>query len=132
MPKLILACAFPILTLFSIYSWVGILDEDRLQLLMKNVLEKIRDIGSKVLIIDINGVLEMDVKTAKGLVKVINSSKLMGCAVVVSGVSPKVAQNIATSDIAKSFIATNTLKGSLIRAFNMINLNITFDKIVRN
>ncbi|MEG8946214.1 STAS domain-containing protein [Rosettibacter firmus] len=107
----------------------GILDSQRTQLIMDAVLDKIESTQSKVLIIDIIGVVTVDSAVANHLIKITKATKLMGCESVISGISPSVAQTIVNLGIDLSGIITkSTIKEALDFAFKKLNLKIISDQ----
>lgn len=107
----------------------GILDSQRTQLIMDAVLDKIESTQSKVLIIDIIGVVTVDSAVANHLIKITKATKLMGCESVISGISPSVAQTIVNLGIDLSGIITkSTIKEALDFAFKKLNLKIIYDQ----
>lgn len=75
---------------------IGVLDTTRARILTEQLLRAIRAKRAKVVVMDITGVPAVDSKIAGHLVKTVDASKLMGATVVVTGVSPEIAQTLVT------------------------------------
>jgi rsbT co-antagonist protein RsbR len=73
---------------------VGVVDTKRSLDIMNNLLQRITEMQSQCVIIDITGVEVVDTKTADYLLKVVRASVLLGTRCVLTGVSPAVAQTL--------------------------------------
>jgi len=87
---------------------IGQLDTERTQRFMERLLKKIVDSESETALIDITGVPEVDTRTAQHLIETVESVKLLGAKVVLTGVSPSIAQSIVHLGIDLSDITTKT------------------------
>ena len=92
---------------------------------MDTMLSKILETESKIIILDILGVAAVDSAVANQLIKISKATKLMGCDVIISGISPEVAQAVVQLGIElKEVITTATLKNALVLAFDMLKLEV--------
>lgn len=73
---------------------VGLIDSMRALQLTQQLLDAIRAKRARVVIIDITGVPDVDSKVANHLIQTVEASRLMGCSVIVSGLSAGVAQTL--------------------------------------
>jgi rsbT co-antagonist protein RsbR len=82
---------------------IGVIDTHRARQITEQLLRTIRTKRAKVVVMDITGVPAVDSKIAGHLVQTVDASKLMGATVIVTGVSPEIAQTLVTLgvDIAK-------------------------------
>jgi len=82
---------------------IGVIDTHRARQLTEQLLQTIRTRRAKVVVMDITGVPAVDSKIAGHLVQTVDASKLMGATVIVTGISPEIAQTLVTLgvDIAK-------------------------------
>src|SRR5574341_1098158 len=82
---------------------IGVIDTHRARQITEQLLRAIRAKRAKVVVVDITGVPAVDSKIAGHLVQTVDASKLMGATVVVTGISPEIAQTLVTLgvDIAK-------------------------------
>ncbi|WP_181350910.1 STAS domain-containing protein [Thalassobacillus sp. CUG 92003] len=95
----------PIIQLFDgvgICPIIGELDEDRAQLLNKKALEESKSLRLNYLILDLSGVALIDTQISRHLMEVIQSLKLMGVEVVMTGLSAEVAMTITSLGIDMS------------------------------
>ena len=82
---------------------IGVIDTHRARQLTEQLLRTIRLKRAKVVVIDITGVPAVDSKIAGHLVQTVDASRLMGATIVVTGISPEIAQTLVTLgvDLAK-------------------------------
>jgi rsbT co-antagonist protein RsbR len=71
---------------------IGVLDTHRARQLTEDLLNAIRANRAKAVVIDITGVAAVDSRVANHLLQTIDAARLMGATVVVTGISPEVAQ----------------------------------------
>jgi methyl-accepting chemotaxis protein len=111
---LILEMSTPVMRLWDnilLLPIVGLVDSKRVQMIMESVLEKILDYQAKVIILDIQGVPSVDSAVANHLIKVTKAAKLMGCACIITGISPEISQALVNLGIELTDILTQaTLK----------------------
>lgn len=104
---------------------IGTLDSERTQVVMENLLQRITDDGSDVVIIDITGVPAIDTQTAQHLIKTVSATRLMGAECILSGVSPDIAQTIVSLGIDFDMITKSSLADALEVALDKIGLQVT-------
>lgn len=73
---------------------IGVMESQRSRQLTEQLLRAIRSHRAKVVVIDITGVAVMDSAVANHLVQTVEASKLLGAKVIVSGLSPEIAQTL--------------------------------------
>src|SRR6185436_2315130 len=73
---------------------IGTLDSARTQSVMESLLQRVVDIGSEVVIIDIAGVPTVDTLVAQQLLKTVSAARFMGVDCIISGIRPQIAQTI--------------------------------------
>jgi rsbT co-antagonist protein RsbR len=73
---------------------IGVIDPQRARQLMEQLLRGIRANRAKVVVIDITGVAAMDATVANHLVQTVEASRLLGARVIVTGLSPEIAQTL--------------------------------------
>ena len=71
---------------------IGLIDSLRAKQLTEQLLQAIRDNRAKAVVIDITGVPAVDSKVANHLLQTVDAARLMGARVIVTGLSPDVAQ----------------------------------------
>ncbi len=82
---------------------IGVIDPQRARQLTEQLLRGIRTNRAKVVVIDITGVAAMDSTVANHLVQTVEACRLLGAKVIVTGLSPVIAQTLVTIgvDLAK-------------------------------
>jgi len=108
---------------------VGTVDSVRAQEIMEIVLTKVLETEAKVIILDILGVPTMDSKVAALLIKLTGACKLMGADVIISGMSPRIAQTLVNLGIEMPDIVTAApLKDAIKLAFDIEDLEVVARK----
>src|SRR5213593_1241399 len=73
---------------------IGVIDSHRARQLTEQLLRGIRTNRAKVVVIDITGVAAMDSNIANHIVLTVEASRLLGATVIVTGLSPEIAQTL--------------------------------------
>ena len=73
---------------------IGVIDSHRARQLTEQLLRGIRANRARVVVIDITGVAAMDSSVANHLVQTVEASRLLGATVIVTGLSPEIAQTL--------------------------------------
>src|SRR5215813_8562622 len=73
---------------------IGVIDPQRARQLTEQLLRGIRANRARVVVIDITGVAAIDSHVANHLVQTVESSRLLGATVIVTGLSPEIAQTL--------------------------------------
>lgn len=104
---------------------IGTLNSDRSRMFMERLLECVVNTRSPVALIDITGVPTIDTATAQHLIDTISAVRLLGSHVVITGISPAIAQTLVHLGIDLTGINTRaSLAGGLRVALDMLNLEI--------
>ncbi len=77
-----------------ILALVGVLDTARTRQLTESLLLAIRARRARVVVMDITGVPIVDSRVANHLVQTVKAARLMGADVIVTGISPEIAQTL--------------------------------------
>lgn len=100
---------------------IGVLDNERAQQLTEQLLGAIREHRAKVVVMDITGAPEVDSAVANHLVQTVDASRLMGASVIITGVSPRIAQTLVTLGVDLSKMHTvGDLQGGLEEGEQML------------
>ncbi len=75
---------------------VGLVDTRRARQITESLLLRIRDRRAELVIMDITGVPIVDSKVANHLAQACEAARLMGAQVIVTGISPEIAQALVT------------------------------------
>ena len=97
--RAILELSTPVLQLregLLILPIIGILDSQRARQLTEQLLNSRRDNRAKVAVVDITGVAAVDSKVANHLLQTAEAARLMGAIVILTGLSPEVAQSLVS------------------------------------
>jgi rsbT co-antagonist protein RsbR len=105
---------------------IGVLDGERARQLTEQLLNGIRTHRAKVVVIDITGAPEVDATVANHLVQTVDASRLMGASVIITGLSPEIAQTLVTLGVDLSKMNTiGDLQGGLEEAERLLGYAVT-------
>jgi rsbT co-antagonist protein RsbR len=105
---------------------IGVLDAQRARQLTEHLLQGIRAHRAKVVVIDITGVPDIDSHVANHLVQTVEAARLMGASVIITGLSPEIAQTLATIGVDLSKMnAVGDLQGGIEEAERLLGLVAT-------
>jgi rsbT co-antagonist protein RsbR len=108
---------------------IGLLDSDRARRLTEQLLLGIREFRARVVVMDVTGVAAVDSKVANHLMQTVAAARLLGATVIVTGVSPAIAQTIVTIGVDLSRIQTVCdLQGGLELADRILGDVATSDR----
>jgi rsbT co-antagonist protein RsbR len=104
---------------------IGVIDPQRARQLTEQLLQAIRTNRAKVVVIDITGVAAMDKTVANHLVQTVEASRLLGATVIVTGLSPEIAQTLVTIGVDLSEMATvGDLQGGIEEAERLLGYKV--------
>ena len=104
---------------------IGVIDPQRARQLTKQLLRGIRTNRAKVVVIDITGVAAMDVTVANHLVQTVEASRLLGATVIVTGLSPEIAQTLVTIGVDLGKMNTvGDLQGGIEQAERLLGYKV--------
>ena len=107
---------------------IGVLDGERARQLTEQLLRGIRTHRAKVVVIDITGAPEVDQTVANHLVQTVDASRLMGASVIITGLSPRIAQTLVTIGVDLSKMNTiGDLQGGLEEAERLLGYTVTHE-----
>lgn len=110
---------------------IGLIDSDRARQLTEQMLGAIREFRAGVVVMDITGVASVDSKVANHLIQTVDAARLLGTTVVVTGVSPAIAQTIVTVGVDLSRIQTvGDLQGGLDLADRLLGYRVIVEERV--
>src|SRR6266550_4325982 len=104
---------------------IGVIDPQRARQLTEQLLRAIRANRAKVVVIDVTGVAAMDSGVANHLVQTVEASRLLGATVIVTGLSPEIAQTLVTIGVDLSEMATvGDLQGGIEEAARLLGYKV--------
>jgi rsbT co-antagonist protein RsbR len=116
----------PVRERLLILPMIGVLDSERARQLTEQLLTGIRTHRAKVVVIDITGVPDVDEAVANHLVQTVDASRLMGASVIITGLSPLIAQTLVTIGVDLSKMDTiGDLQGGLEEAERLLGYAVT-------
>ena len=100
---------------------IGVLDTFRADQLMDDLLGAISEHRAKVVVIDITGTASVDSAAANSLVKTVDTARLMGAEIIVTGVSTMMAHALVKLGIDLARLDTvGDLQGGIARAEQLL------------
>ena len=107
---------------------IGVLDTERARQLTEQLLTGIRTHRARVVVIDVTGAPDVDEAVANHLVRTVDASRLMGASVIITGLSPKIAQTLVTIGVDLSKMHTiGDLQGGLEEAERLLGYSAEQD-----
>ena len=104
---------------------IGAIDPQRARQLTEQLLRGIRTNRARVVVIDITGVAALDSSVANHLVQTVEASRLLGATVIVSGLSPEIAQTLVTIGVDLGKMATvGDLQGGIEEAERLLGYTV--------
>src|ERR1700757_3197869 len=104
---------------------VGAIDAQRARQLTEQLLRGIRTNRAKVVVIDITGVPVMDANVANHLVQTVEATRLLGATVIITGLSPEIAQTLVTIGVDLSKMNTvGDLQGGIEEAERLLGYKV--------
>ena len=113
-----------------ILPMIGVIDPQRARQLTEQLLRGIRTNRARVVVIDITGVAAMDSKVANHLVQTVEASRLLGATVIVTGMSPEIAQTLVTIGVHLGKMNTvGDLQGGIEEAERLLGYKVVMNSV---
>jgi rsbT co-antagonist protein RsbR len=104
---------------------IGLIDPHRARQLTEQLLRGVRTNRAKVVVIDITGVAAMDANVANHLVLTVESARLLGATVIVTGLSPEIAQTLVNIGVELGKMTTvGDLQGGIEEAERLLGYKV--------
>src|SRR5689334_25651 len=104
---------------------IGVIDPQRARQLTEQLLHGIRTTRAKVVVIDITGVAAMDATVANHIVQTVESARLLGARVIVTGLSPEIAQTLVNIGVDLGKMNTvGDLQGGIEEAERLLGYEV--------
>ena len=105
---------------------IGVIDPQRARQLTEQLLHGIRANRARVVVMDITGVPVIDANVANHLVQTVEAARLLGANVIVTGLSPEIAQTLVTIGVDLSKMATvGDLQGGIEQAERLLGYTVS-------
>ena len=115
----------PVRERLLILPMIGLIDSQRARQLTEQLLRAIRTNRARVVVIDITGVPAMDSNVANHLVRTVDASRLLGAMVIVTGLSPEIAQTLVKLGLDLSKMNTvGDLQGGIEEAERLLGYQV--------
>ena len=96
---------------------IGAIDSARAQQIMETLLEGIGEKRASIAILDITGVRVVDTQVANALIRTAQAAQLLGARVILTGITPEVAQTLVQLGVDLSSVTTrSTLQSGIAYA----------------
>jgi rsbT co-antagonist protein RsbR len=104
---------------------IGLIDPQRARQLTEQLLRGIRTNRAKVVVIDITGVAALDASVANHLVQTVDAARLLGATVIVTGLSPEIAQTLVNIGVDLGRMMTvGDLQGGIEEAERLLGYKV--------
>lgn len=89
----------PITSTTCVLPLIGTIDNSRIQIIEEKVLQEIGKLRIQTLILDLSGIIDMEVEIINDFLKILDGTTMMGCKAVVTGLRPEVVTKMIRSGI---------------------------------
>lgn len=104
---------------------IGVVDPQRARQLTEQLLHGIRMNRARMVVIDITGVAAIDSHVANHLVQTVEASRLLGASVIVTGLSPEIAQTLVNIGVDLGKMNTvGDLQGGIEEAERLLGYKV--------
>ena len=108
---------------------IGVIDPQRARQLTEQLLRSIRTNRAKVVVLDITGVPYIDSAVANHLVQTVEAARLLGAIVIVTGLSPEIAQTLVNIGVDLGKMNTvGDLQGGIEEAERLLGYRVVLTK----
>jgi len=108
---------------------IGVIDPQRARQLTEQLLRSIRSNRAKVVVLDITGVPYIDSAVANHLVQTVEAARLLGAIVIVTGLSPEIAQTLVNIGVDLGKMNTvGDLQGGIEEAERQLGYRVVLTK----
>jgi len=105
---------------------IGVIDPQRARQLTEQLLLGIRATRGRVVVIDLTGVAAIDSSIANHLVQTVEASRLLGATVIVTGLSPAIAQTLVNIGVdLRKMNTVGDLQGGIEEAERLLGYRVT-------
>ncbi len=107
---------------------IGVIDPHRARQLTEQLLRGIRTNRARVVVMDITGVAAIDASVANHLVLTVEAARLLGATVIVTGLSPEIAQTLVKIGVDLGKMTTvGDLQGGIEEAERLLGYEVSLN-----
>ena len=100
---------------------VGVVDSTRANQMTEQLLTRITELSTRIVILDVTGVPTVDTEVANHFIRATRAARLLGATSIMVGITPKVAQTLVRLDIDLGRLETySDLRSGLQRALTLL------------
>jgi rsbT co-antagonist protein RsbR len=125
---LIMEMSTPVIKLWDdvlLLPLVGSLDTERSSQMTDSLLHAITEEGALVVVLDVTGIAVIDTSVARHLLTTVDSARILGAEVIITGFNPVAAQTLAQLGVDFSTLRTRgSLRAGVQEAFDLVNMKI--------
>ncbi|CAH0216686.1 RsbT co-antagonist protein RsbRD [Peribacillus simplex] len=89
----------PVTSTTCVLPLIGTIDNSRIRIIEEKVLIEIGKLRIQTLILDLSGIIEIEVEIINDLLKILDGTAMMGCKAVVTGLRPEVVTKMIRSGV---------------------------------
>ena len=105
---------------------IGVIDTARASQMIERMLDAVVESDARVAVLDVTGVPVIDTSVARHLLQTVDSAKILGCEVILTGIRPDAAQTLAQLGVDFSKMRTRgSLKAGIQEALGLIGMQIS-------
>ncbi|RMG51293.1 MAG: STAS domain-containing protein [Gammaproteobacteria bacterium] len=105
---------------------IGSMDSERTMRVMENLLERIDRDRSRVVVMDVTGMLSIDSQVSHYLIQMVRAIRLMGAEAILTGIRPDIAKALTSLNIDLEGVNTRPrLVEGLKEAFNLLGVRVS-------
>lgn len=124
----ILELSTPIIKLWDnilLLPIIGAVDTNRASQIIEGLLKAIHGFEATMVILDVTGVPIIDTRVAQHLIQTVTAGRMLGAEVIITGISPDMAQTLVKLDIDLSMVRTKgRLQSGVSEAFRLLGMEI--------
>ena len=89
----------PITPSICILPLIGDMEESRMYIIEEKILIEIGKLGIEVLILDLSGIIDMEISVLRKLMNILDGTAMMGCKAVITGLRPEIVTKMVRAGV---------------------------------
>lgn len=89
----------PITPSVCILPLIGEMDDSRMSIIEEKVLMEIGKLRIQILILDLSGIIEMEIEVLQKLMNILDGTAMMGCKAVITGLRPEIVTKMVSAGV---------------------------------